>query len=64
MALGTVSGRPGPLSVASRVDDGGKPLGVVVVKVEFDRVEANWRSSGFVVFVTDERGVVLATSRA
>lgn len=60
--LGTISGRPG-LYLASRVDDGKTPLGVAVLKVELDGVEANWRSSGFVVFVTDERGVVLATSR-
>ncbi|QKC78525.1 sensor histidine kinase [Mesorhizobium erdmanii] len=60
--LGTISGRPG-LYLASRVDDNGKPLGVVVLKVELDGVEANWRSSGFLVFVTDERGVVLATSQ-
>ncbi|TJV43143.1 MAG: sensor histidine kinase [Mesorhizobium sp.] len=60
--LGTVSGKPG-LYLASRVDDGGKPLGVAVLKVELDGVEANWRSSGFLVFVTDERGVVLATSQ-
>ncbi|TPI57049.1 MULTISPECIES: sensor histidine kinase [unclassified Mesorhizobium] len=59
--LGTISGRPG-LYLASRVDDGKTPLGVAVLKVELDGVEANWRSSGFVVFVTDERGVVLATS--
>ena len=60
--LGTVSGRPG-LYLSSRVDDNGKPLGVAVLKVELDGVEANWRSSGFLVFVTDERGVVLATSQ-
>ncbi|WP_245264183.1 sensor histidine kinase [Mesorhizobium sp. LNHC232B00] len=60
--LGTVSGKPG-LYLASRVDDGDKPLGVAVLKVELDGVEANWRSSGFLVFVTDERGVVLATSQ-
>jgi two-component system, NtrC family, C4-dicarboxylate transport sensor histidine kinase DctB len=61
-ALGTVSGRPG-LYLSSRVDDQRGALGVAVLKVELDRVEANWRASGFTVFVTDERGVVLATSR-
>ncbi|WP_246675183.1 sensor histidine kinase [Mesorhizobium sp. B2-3-4] len=60
--LGTISGKPG-LYLASRVDDGTTPLGVAVLKVELGGVEANWRSSGFLVFVTDERGVVLATSR-
>ncbi|MEO5758755.1 MAG: sensor histidine kinase [Mesorhizobium sp.] len=61
--LGTISGRPG-LYLASRVDDGTTPLGVAVLKVELNGVEANWRSSGFLVFVTDERGVVLATSQS
>ncbi|WP_394893788.1 ATP-binding protein [Mesorhizobium sp. AaZ16] len=60
-ALGTVSARPG-LYLSSRVDGPEGPLGVVVVKVELDRVESSWLQSGFVVFTTDERGVVLATS--
>ncbi|MPR13040.1 sensor histidine kinase [Microvirga tunisiensis] len=60
-ALGTTSARPG-LYLASRVDGSEGPLGVVVVKVEIDRVESSWRESGFVVFTTDERGAVLATS--
>ncbi len=60
-ALGTVSRRPG-LYLSRRVDGVNGPLGVVVVKVEFDQLEANWRASGFAVHVTDARGVVLATS--
>tara|TARA_R110002167_G_scaffold17426_17_gene66563 strand:- start:10834 stop:12705 length:1872 start_codon:yes stop_codon:yes gene_type:complete len=61
-ALGTVSGRPG-LYLARRVDAAsGPPLGVVVVKVEFDSLEAEWRGSGEPAFVTDPRGVVLVTS--
>jgi C4-dicarboxylate-specific signal transduction histidine kinase len=60
-ALGTVSVRPG-LYLSSRVDGQEGPLGVVVVKVELDRVEANWRESGFIVFATDDRNVVLSTS--
>lgn len=61
-ALGTVSGRPG-LYLARRVDAvSGPPLGVVVAKVEFDGLEAEWRASGEPAFVTDARGVVLVTS--
>ncbi|MFQ8432277.1 sensor histidine kinase [Amaricoccus sp. W119] len=60
-ALGTVSGRPG-LYLSHRVDGPGGPLGVVVVKVELDGLEARWRQSGMVVHVIDMRGVVLATS--
>lgn len=60
-ALGTVSRRPG-LYLSRRVDGPGGPLGVVVVKVEFDGLEARWRDSGLVVQVTDGDGVVLATT--
>ena len=60
-ALGTVSGRPG-LYLSRRVDSVLGPLGVVVVKVEFDELEARWRQSGLVVQVTDEAGVVLAAT--
>lgn len=59
-ALGTVSGRPG-LYLARRVDVGGRALGVVVVKVEFDRVEADWRRAAGFSLVTDTHGVVLVT---
>ena len=60
-ALGTVSGRPG-LYLSRRVDSVIGPLGVVVVKVEFDDLEARWRASGLVVQVTDADGVVVATT--
>lgn len=60
-ALGTVSGRPG-LYLARRIGPASAPLGVVVVKVEFDALETQWRASGEPAFVTDDRGVVLVTS--
>lgn len=60
-ALGTVSHRPG-LYITSRIDDGGRLLGVVVVKVEFDRVEADWRALGGETYVADSRGVVLLST--
>ncbi len=60
-ALGTVSGRPG-LYLSRRVDSVLGPLGVVVVKVEFDALEERWRESGSVVHVTDAEGIVLATT--
>ena len=58
-ALGTVSGRPG-LYLARRLGDGS---GVVVVKVEFDRLEQSWARGGGTSFVTDAHGVILITSR-
>ena len=38
-------------------------MGIIVVKVEFDALEAQWRSSGDGAYVTDERGVVLITNQ-
>lgn len=61
-ALGTVSGRPG-LYLSRRVDDpAGRPLGVIVAKVEFDALEAEWRASGEPTYVTDADGVVVVTT--
>ena len=59
-ALGTVSGRPG-LYLARRVDRDGRALGVVVVKVEFDGVEAAWARSPGMSFVVDAHNVVVVT---
>jgi two-component system C4-dicarboxylate transport sensor histidine kinase DctB len=60
-ALGTVSGRPG-LYLARRIGTTDAPVGVVVVKVEFDALETEWHRTGEPAFVTDQRGVVLVTS--
>jgi two-component system C4-dicarboxylate transport sensor histidine kinase DctB len=59
-ALGTVSRLPG-LYIARRVTGGGA-RGVVVLKVEFDQLEAEWRQSGMPAYVTDPRGIVIITS--
>lgn len=60
-AMGTVSHRPG-LYISRRIDAGDKLLGVIVVKVEFDQVEAEWAQSGAVAYVTDPDGIVLISS--
>lgn len=61
-ALGTVSGRPG-LYLARRISDAaGRVVGVAVVKVEFDALEADWRGSGEPAYVADPSGVILITS--
>jgi two-component system C4-dicarboxylate transport sensor histidine kinase DctB len=60
-ALGNVSQRPG-LYLTRRVDQDGLLLGVVVVKVEFNGVEDNWRRFPEPTFVTDENGVVLLSA--
>lgn len=61
-ALGTVSGRPG-LYLSRRITDAaGRPLGIIVAKVEFDALESEWRVSGEPTYVTDSDGVVLITT--
>lgn len=59
-ALGTVSRRPG-LFMSRRVDGPDGVLGVVVVKVEFEALEAEW-SAAEPAFAADPRGVILVTS--
>lgn len=61
-ALGTVSGRPG-LFIARRIGPERAPLGVVVAKIEFDRIEASWRAQAATTFVTDTHDVVIVSSR-
>lgn len=60
-AMGNVSKRPG-LYISRRVQGPNGPIGVVVAKLEFDDVEAEWLASGKPVYVTDRRGIVLITS--
>ncbi|ANM11547.1 MULTISPECIES: sensor histidine kinase [unclassified Rhizobium] len=60
-ALGTVSKKPG-LYISERITGSNGLLGVVVVKVEFDDVEADWNASDAPSYVTDDRGIVLITS--
>lgn len=60
-ALGSVSNRPG-LYISHRVGSAENPLGVVVVKMEFDQLESDWRDTQRPSFVTDENHVVLVTS--
>ncbi|MER8973679.1 MULTISPECIES: sensor histidine kinase [unclassified Mesorhizobium] len=60
-ALGNVSKRPG-LYISRRVGGAAAPLGVVVVKMEFDQLEADWREANRPAYVSDENGVVLITS--
>ncbi len=58
-ALGTVSRKPG-LYLARRT---ATARGVVVVKLDFDRIEQAWRAAGGITFATNPVGVVLVTSR-
>ncbi|MBX5103689.1 sensor histidine kinase [Rhizobium lentis] len=60
-ALGTVSKKPG-LYISERISGSNGLLGVVVVKLEFDDVEADWDATDAPSYVVDERGIVLITS--
>lgn len=60
-ALGTVSGRPG-LYLARRIGDAARPLGVIVVKIEFEGMQAAWAHQQGETLVTDTHGVVIVTS--
>lgn len=60
-ALGTVSGRAG-LYLTRRIDGAGGPLGVMVVKAEFESLEKEWRRFAEPTFVTDGRSIVLIAS--
>lgn len=60
-AFGTVSKRPG-LYISRRIDGPSGMLGVIVVKVEFDELEADWRRNSDPSLVVDQRGIVLITS--
>lgn len=60
-ALGTTTNQPG-LFLSARIDAAGRPLGVVVAKIDFSAVERQWREAAAPVFVTDENGSVIITS--
>jgi len=61
-ALGTVSNEPG-MYLSRRVNDnGGRLLGVVVLKVDFRDLEADWRKASASTFVTDTHGIMLLGS--
>ena len=62
-ALGSVSKRAG-LYISRRVDGDTQTPGVVVVKMEFDQLEADWRDPSRPTYVTDANGVVLIANVA
>ncbi|WP_439617185.1 sensor histidine kinase [Shinella sp.] len=60
-ALGSVSKRPG-LYISHRIGPAETPLGVVVVKMEFDQLERDWHETHRPSYVVDADHVVLITS--
>jgi two-component system, NtrC family, C4-dicarboxylate transport sensor histidine kinase DctB len=62
-ALGNVSRRPG-LYISRKIEINANRTGVVVIKVEFDQLEAEWKGYGKPAFVTNPQGIILVTSRS
>ena len=62
-ALGTVSFRPG-LYLSRRIDDDiRRPLGVIVVKVEFDRLAREWARQRGTSLIADSHGIVIISGK-
>lgn len=61
-AVGATTGEPG-FFFARSTPAGQRPQGVVVVKVDMDRLERNWQEGGETVIVTDVHGVVFLGTR-
>jgi two-component system, NtrC family, C4-dicarboxylate transport sensor histidine kinase DctB len=60
-ALGNTTGRPG-LYIARQLVRAGRPVGVIVAKVEMDSLEAEWRQARVTAFATNSYGVILVSS--
>ena len=61
-ALGTVSGKPG-LYLARRINGGAAPLGVIVVKVEFDSLADEWSRQMGISMIADSHGIVIISGK-
>jgi two-component system C4-dicarboxylate transport sensor histidine kinase DctB len=61
-ALGTTSGRRG-YYFSYPVGDADEPLGVVVVKIDIDTLESNWRKKDTELIVTDPDGIIFVSTR-
>lgn len=60
-AIGATTGRPGYF-ISEPILEGNTPIGVAVVKIEFDELLADWVNAGEDVFITDADGVIVLTS--
>ncbi len=62
-AIGVTTGIPGFFISEPVIDDAGKVIGVVVVKLDLTRWEKNWQDAGQNVLVTDENNVVILSGQ-
>ncbi|MGX1324862.1 two-component system C4-dicarboxylate transport sensor histidine kinase DctB [Bradyrhizobium sp. USDA 377] len=61
-AVGATTGQPGYF-LSHRIMEGGKTLGVAVVKIDLSALEADWGRAGDLVAMEDENGVIFLASR-
>ncbi len=62
-AVGTISGEPGLYLSRSISTAHNAPLGVIVVKLQFDDIEANWRKQNRLIIASTSDGKIMVTSR-
>ena len=62
-ALGYTTGVPGYFLSQAVRDDQGRAIGVVVVKLVFNELEAAWRNLPDHVFVSDSHGIIFLSGR-
>lgn len=62
-AVGATTGQPGYF-LSHRIEEGGKTIGVAVVKIDLSPLESDWARAGDLVAMADENGVIFLASRA
>jgi two-component system C4-dicarboxylate transport sensor histidine kinase DctB len=62
-AVGATTGQPGYF-LSHRIEEGGKTIGVAVVKIDLIPLEADWARAGDLVAMADDNGVIFLASRA
>jgi len=61
-AIGATTGRPGYF-ISEPILEDETPIGVAVVKIEFDELLVDWVNAGEDVFITDSDGVIVLSSK-
>ncbi|MCP3459551.1 ATP-binding protein [Bradyrhizobium sp. CCGUVB23] len=61
-AVGATTGQPGYF-LSHRIEEGGKILGVAVVKIDLSPLETDWARAGDLIAMADEHGVIFLASR-
>ena len=62
-AVGVTSGVPGYFLSSAILDEQGRFLGAMVVKLEFPQLEREWRHSGDTLLVSDARGIIFLANQ-